>query len=94
MNLLHSPSNKVSVYLEREDFGLPVPRFSVNFKNDGDSQVYGTIADIGMLVEYDPLLPNLPLYLWNAIDEIYGEDLKKIFDDFMNKGGYPNGKTC
>ena len=45
-----------------------------------------------MLVEYDTLLPNLPLYLWNAIDEIYGEDLKKIFDDFMSKGGYPNGK--
>ena len=45
-----------------------------------------------MLVEYDPLLPNLPLYLWNAIDEIYGEDLKKIFDDFMSKGGYTKWK--
>ena len=92
MNLLYSPSNKVSVNLQREDFGLPVPRFSVNYKNDGDSQVYGTIADIGMLVEYDPLLPNLPFYLWSAIDEIYGEDLKKIFVDFINKGGYQNGK--
>ena len=92
MNLLHSPSNKDSVYLEREDFSMPVPRFSVNFKNDGDAQVYGTIADIGMLIEYDPLLPNLPLYLWKAIDEIYGEDLKKIFDDFMSKEGYTKWK--
>ena len=92
MNLLHSPSNKVRVNLELEDFGMPVPRFSVNFKNDGDSQVYGTIADIRMLIEYDPLLPNLPLYLWKAIDEIYGEDLKKIFDDFMSKEGYTKWK--
>ena len=61
MNLLHSPSNKVSVFLEREDFGMPVPRFSVNFKNDGATQVYGTIADIGMLVEYEPSIQNLPL---------------------------------
>ena len=94
MNFLSSPSNKVSVYLERDDFGMPVPMFSIVYKNDGDPQPYGTIANIGMLVEYDPEIPNLPLYLWNAIDEIYGEDLKKIFDDFMSKGGYPNGKTC
>ncbi len=93
MNLLHSPSNKVSVYLEREDFGLPVPRFSVNYKNDGDPQVYGTIADIGMLVDPQPELPNLPIHLWKAIDEIYGEDLKKIFDDFMSKGGFLDGKV-
>ena len=92
MNLLHSPSNKVSVYLEREDFGMPVPRFSVNFKNDGDAQVYGTIADIGMLIEYDPFLPILPFYLWKAIDEIYVVDLKKIFYEFMSKGGYPKWK--
>jgi len=85
MNLIPSPSNKVSIFIEREDFGLPVPRFSIAYKNDGDSQVHGTIADIGMLVDPDPELPNLPIYLWKAIDEIYGEDLKSIFNEFISK---------
>ena len=89
MNLIPSPSNKVSIFIEREDFGLPVPRFSIVYKNDGDPKIYGTLADIGMLVDPDPELPNLPIYLWKAVNEIYGDDLRKIFDDFMSKGGFP-----